>query len=155
MHYFIGVILPLRYDMPKLEEAIGEILKPWDENGPDGKYNPSGTWDWWQLGGRWTGVWADDYEPGKDPLNVDPHTGQAAWPSQWRKRPDLDVISVAEFIVGDKRMPYAIYMAPDVMISKETWNGDVWVKHPDYDERAMQLLTENRDMFIAAVDIHS
>jgi hypothetical protein len=78
MHYLIGVILPFKYDGEKLNDAIAEILKPWDENaelvettdddGDTYRHNPNGKWDWWQLGGRWTGVWSD-YDPAKDPLN--------------------------------------------------------------------------------------
>lgn len=60
MHYFIGVIIPFKYEGGKLEEAIGEILAPWDER--DGG-NPDGQWDWWTLGGRWNGVWSDDVIP--------------------------------------------------------------------------------------------
>lgn len=78
MHYLIGVILPFKYEGEKLNDAISEILKPWDENldvvqvtDDDGDTywkNPDGKWDWWQLGGRWTGVWSD-YDPAKDPAN--------------------------------------------------------------------------------------
>lgn len=65
MHYLIGVILPFQYDGDKLHEAISEILKPWDERDGD---NEDGRWDWWQLGGRWTGIWSD-YNPREDPAN--------------------------------------------------------------------------------------
>lgn len=30
--------------------------------------NPDGEWDWWQIGGRWSGVWTG-YEPTEDPAN--------------------------------------------------------------------------------------
>lgn len=33
-------------------------------------YNPRSKWDWWKLGGRWTGA-LDGYEPWKDPLNLE------------------------------------------------------------------------------------
>lgn len=32
--------------------------------------NPKGTWDFWQIGGRWTGV-LDDYDPEKDIDNIE------------------------------------------------------------------------------------
>lgn len=67
MHYLIGVILPFQYGDEKLAEAIEEILKPWDENDGD---NENGHWDWWQLGGRFTGVWSG-YDPTKDPANYE------------------------------------------------------------------------------------
>lgn len=65
MHSLIGVILPFKYDGDKLHEAIGTILSPWNENDESVK---DGQWDWWQLGGRWTGVWSD-YNPLTDPAN--------------------------------------------------------------------------------------
>jgi hypothetical protein len=65
VHYLVGVILPFPYGGDKLDEALAEILKPWNEQD-----NENGHWDWWQLGGRWTGVWSD-YEPEKDPDNFE------------------------------------------------------------------------------------
>ncbi len=139
MHFLIGVILPFHYEGKKLDEAIGEILKPWDERSEDEnitvemtedgetwRHNPNGQWDWWQLGGRWSTVWGSS-----------------------------NVISIADFIVNDCQIPYAVAMAPDIWLSRETWDGSTLVKHEDHDEKVMKLLTENRDMFIAAVDIHS
>jgi hypothetical protein len=37
-------------------------------------YNPKSKWDWWQIGGRWTGWLDPDYEPGMDPRNLGPCT---------------------------------------------------------------------------------
>lgn len=35
-------------------------------------YNPKSKWDWYQIGGRWTGWLSDnDYNPHEDPLNVE------------------------------------------------------------------------------------
>lgn len=70
MHSLIGVVLPFRYDGDKLDEALREILAPFSEDliTEDGEYNQNGKWDWWQLGGRWTGIWSD-YNPAADPAN--------------------------------------------------------------------------------------
>jgi len=38
------------------------------EDGETYWHNPNGKWDWWQLGGRWTGVWSE-YDPEQDPAN--------------------------------------------------------------------------------------
>lgn len=39
----------------------------------DGKFykvtNPNAKWDWWAIGGRWTGMLVPHYEPGTDPRN--------------------------------------------------------------------------------------
>jgi hypothetical protein len=32
-------------------------------------YNPDSKWDWWTLGGRWTGIFKPSYSPYKDPAN--------------------------------------------------------------------------------------
>lgn len=201
MHYLVGVILPLQYSGEKLHEAIGEILKPWDENndevsvdrtedGETWRHNPNGQWDFWSLGGRWSGVWSD-YEPKKDPANHEPcwlcagtglrndYLGQEAraqnpdytcngcsegprpgvalkWPTQWAPREDANVIPVADFIMRESaQIPYTLCMAPDVWLSRDTWTGTDFIKHEDHDERVMELLIKYRDMFIAAVDIHS
>lgn len=73
MHSLIGVILPFQYDEPKLTDAISYVLRPWDENAfndDEEEINPNGQWDWWRLGGRWTGIWSN-YEPRKDPANYE------------------------------------------------------------------------------------
>lgn len=33
-------------------------------------YNPRSKWDWWTIGGRWTGYLKPDYDPTKDPRNL-------------------------------------------------------------------------------------
>jgi len=32
-------------------------------------YNPNSKWDWWQIGGRWSGSLKEDYNPSEDPRN--------------------------------------------------------------------------------------
>jgi hypothetical protein len=34
-------------------------------------YNPDSKWDWYKIGGRWTGMFASDYDPCKDPQNIE------------------------------------------------------------------------------------
>lgn len=40
----------------------------------DGKFfrltNPNKKWDWWQVGGRWTGMLIPNYRPEEDPRNI-------------------------------------------------------------------------------------
>lgn len=33
--------------------------------------NPNKKWDWWQLGGRYSGLFAPSYDPDKDPANIE------------------------------------------------------------------------------------
>jgi hypothetical protein len=34
-------------------------------------YNPDSKWDWWVIGGRWTGAFTPDYDPSEDPRNIE------------------------------------------------------------------------------------
>jgi len=49
-----------------------------DESGCGGtgtyisQYSPSAKWDWWEIGGRWTGELDSKYDPRKDPRNIVP-----------------------------------------------------------------------------------
>lgn len=78
MHYGCLVALPGCYD-GDIEEAVSKVLAPFDENlelvpeEDDGEAywtNPRGFWDWWQIGGRWTG-YLSDYDPNLDPDNIE------------------------------------------------------------------------------------
>ena len=44
------------------------------EQNEEGRYgyteNPNCFWDWYQLGGRWTGMFDPEYDPEKDPRNI-------------------------------------------------------------------------------------
>lgn len=42
-----------------LEDAVQEAMGPSEESG-------GGFWDWYQIGGRWTGTF-DGYDPDTDP----------------------------------------------------------------------------------------
>lgn len=39
-------------------------------------------WDWYQIGGRWTGL-LDGYDPQKDPKNLE--AGKPKWPTSWEE----------------------------------------------------------------------
>lgn len=74
MHYYALVIVPAEGD---LDELVAEAMAPYDENEHleeyyDAKYgetyqrNPHSLWDWYQIGGRWTGR-LSGYDPDTDP----------------------------------------------------------------------------------------
>lgn len=79
MHYGCLVVLPGCYD-GEIEEAVEKMLAPYSENlevalvtDEDGETywtNPRSFWDWWQIGGRWTG-YLSDYDPNLDPNNIE------------------------------------------------------------------------------------
>ena len=49
---------------PKCEECKGKGVSK-------STYNPKSKWDWWVIGGRFTGGFTPEYEPGKDPQNIE------------------------------------------------------------------------------------
>jgi hypothetical protein len=55
------------------EQYWAELTKYEDEFDPEGNVlstsNPEGIWDWYQVGGRWTGF-LDGYDPEQDPKNI-------------------------------------------------------------------------------------
>jgi len=48
-----------------LVDESGEVIRCIDRT------NPNATWDWWQLGGRYSGRLAAGYDPEKDPANME------------------------------------------------------------------------------------
>lgn len=81
MHYFAAVVVPADTNRANAEDRVKPIMEPYyeeaeveqrtDEDGSTYWHNPQGKWDWWQVGGRWTGVWSD-YDPQTDPANIEP-----------------------------------------------------------------------------------
>lgn len=64
-HFATLVIVPA--DEAEPEKAAAALLAPYDENGC--AYSDGSRWDWWQVGGRWTGS-LDGYDPRTDPSNI-------------------------------------------------------------------------------------
>lgn len=61
------------------------------ESERDGKFfrrtNPNKKWDWWQVGGRWSGMFKPHYEPSNDPANK-----ETCWLCHGTgKRPDMQI----------------------------------------------------------------
>lgn len=48
-------------------DDVDELLKPFDENGE--WFAEGSRWDWWVIGGRWTGILDATYDPGEDERN--------------------------------------------------------------------------------------
>lgn len=71
----------------------------------DGRYykrtNPNARWDWWQVGGRYTGKLSPGYDPEKDPTNWE--TCRLCAGSPGRRLPAL--ITTPEEIGSDGKIP--------------------------------------------------
>jgi len=57
MHYHLEVILP---PVSNINDAVTEILRPFDENAEE---RSSAFWDWWVIGGRYSGSKAESRFP--------------------------------------------------------------------------------------------
>jgi hypothetical protein len=72
MHYFAAAVIPEGIAYDEAEPYVAKVMAPWNEKWTDDGRS-QGLWDWWVVGGRWTGVWAE-YDPTKDPRNLEPCT---------------------------------------------------------------------------------
>lgn len=108
MHYSNLVIVDKKSAQTDLKLSVESAMGPHEEDG--------GFWDWYQIGGRWTGI-LDGYDPSTDPRNQEKcnlcdgtgkrkdiqcvngcngceGTGIAEkWPTQWAEHPG-DVMPV-------------------------------------------------------------
>lgn len=50
-----------------IQEAVSWNMEPFDENGE--WFEDGSRWDWWVIGGRYTGKFRPDYDPASDPQN--------------------------------------------------------------------------------------
>lgn len=63
MHYHAEVWVP---SLNGLDQQLQFIMEPYREGDTDG-----GFWDWYQIGGRYTGTHDSNYDPAKDPANIE------------------------------------------------------------------------------------
>ncbi len=72
MHELVGVVVGPEFTRATVQDAVAEALAPFEERWDDDTEEHSGWWDYWAIGGRWTGVWRPNYEAQDDPRNIDP-----------------------------------------------------------------------------------
>lgn len=65
MHYYALVVIPAEGDV---DDLVGEALAPYREDLDETEDLTFGLWDWWQVGGRYSGR-LSGYEPREDPAN--------------------------------------------------------------------------------------
>ena len=143
-------------------------------------YNPDSKWDWWQIGGRWTGA-LTDYDPEADPRNVETcsscggkgsltnpqdgsvgachrcdGTGQTIkWPTDWADY-DGDMLPVPDLHLTT--CPHAL-LTPDGAWHQEGEMGFFGVSSCDVDyaeweEVVDALLEKHHDCVAVVVDCH-
>ncbi len=175
MHFLAAVLIPA--DAAVTEDAVRAAMAPYDENESD-----DGWWDWWSIGGRWTGVWADGYDAYEDPANKKPcllcdSTGMRNDPIGKRHRQDHPDYTcngcngtgqalkhASEFVpvaldrrpvadIGELREPYTV-VTPNGAWHRETWNGDKFVKDEHWTQTYRQALNAFPAMHAVVVDYH-
>lgn len=62
-HYSVLVVTNTK----PAERDLAAILAPWNEENP----TKEAKWDWWMIGGRWSGKLDPTYDPEKDPRNIE------------------------------------------------------------------------------------
>ena len=150
-------------------------MRPFVEATEDGEYNDSGFWDWYQIGGHWTGfLSAGDYDPTKDRRNMERcwlcgGSGRREWQgeladfcnacdstgiaikhaSQWVTYPG-DVVKRSH--VTDETRPYTLVTGGRAF-HKSTWNGE------DFDDTSGELdaafASLSPEATLVVVDYHS
>lgn len=163
MHYFALVQIPTGTTYEQAHAIVEELLAPHQErfveNGKTDKYGEAdgellGFWDWWVIGGRWTGV-LDGYDPSADPVNQeqcvlcrgsglrDDEVGRqhrATHPDytcngcqgsgvsvKFRLAPhEGDLRSKADVIRAEAQSPYTL-VTPERVTHKKDWTGSTFV----------------------------
>lgn len=177
MHYVALVLIDPEADP---EAEITRMFAPYDENSVEG-----GKWDWWQIGGRWTGVLDREYDPAKDPQNAEScflcegtgtrkdiqvangcngcqGTGnRRKWPTQWA-RFGGDVKPVKQIDV--EWTPFTLVTPDGTWHEQESWvwdpvaeSGEIVKNFTDEEWRRFvaKTLAEYRDKVAVVVDYHS
>lgn len=67
MHYHVEIHIP---NNTEIEKQIAEILQPYEDHYDDESNPRPNLWDWYVIGGRWTGA-HDGHDPRTDPRNYE------------------------------------------------------------------------------------
>jgi hypothetical protein len=144
-HYYCLAVLPPGTE--NIVEAIDELMAPHVEGYDEAADELSGWWDWYQIGGRWTGV-LDGYDPSADPRNSEvcylchgtgtrtdmvvangcngcAGTGiKEKWPTDWAKHPgDIARLGDVRAKIAEDARPYRV-IGPEIMAVVETYNPE-------------------------------
>lgn len=164
MHYHAEIHLN---DLKDVDRQVDKILAP---------YSKSLEWDWYQIGGRWTGA-HDKYDPESDPDNMeicDLCNGagkrsdmdcswcggcngcqgkgkRVVWPTQF-KRHAGDIVPVSS--IADDLDCHTL-IANGKVLQIEQWNGESFIK-TDFDGKVKSTLVKLGidSGYLVTVDYH-
>lgn len=155
MHYLTVAIMPDGVtSYTKAKEIVAGILEPHrerDGEGPDDDF--VGVWDWYQVGGRWTGKYSE-YDPEDDPRNADEVRGYKAertgrkikWPTDWREF-EGDLVPVS-YILNMREFPVYVFTPDGRCIGH-------WKEESAEAHAVEVVLMDMKDKLALVVDIHS
>lgn len=66
MHFHAELWVPETLNIDDFESFINEAMAPYNED-----FHENGWWDWWQIGGRFSGLHEPEYNPEEDPRNIE------------------------------------------------------------------------------------
>lgn len=174
------------------QAIIDGIMAPYNENAEIERYttednetywrNPKGKWDFFMIGGRWTGLF-DGYDPETDPANIETcwlcgGTGKRLdmevydgcngcqgagkrikWPTEWGFHPG-DIVSakwLKENFDEERMRPFFFVGLDGVWHEKETWDGEHFRANEGFDLNFQSsfLWSLPDDCYLAIVDIHN
>lgn len=178
MSHACALVVTTHDDEP--HAAVEKAMAPHQER--DDGDRLVGTWDWWQIGGRYTGMFTD-YDPTQDRANMEqcdlcggtgdraewrgePPEGQhpdgcngcqgkgvrVKWPTQWIDY-EGDVTTARAALESDFGC-FALVMDGE-FTERRAWNGEEFVEHSDFDGFVREKLTEAGDARVIVVDYHS
>ncbi len=161
MHALVAVILPKGIKHREARTVIARTMEPFSQEGGQGM------WDWYQVGGRFTGIFSG-YNPNTDPANSETcdlcrGTGKRTdmevqngcngcagkgirivWPTDWQPH-DGDIIKVRAM---KKRTAFAV-ITPDGEWIERHGDDATWERELD------KILDQHQDNLVAAVDYHT
>lgn len=176
MHEFVVVLVK---QTENLEDEVHDALRPYQEQLDDSD-NFTGWWDWFQIGGRWTGVFSD-YDPNTDPKNIvtcqlcfgtGTRPDWEAFGEAWREANNgcngcqgkgthvswptqwghhpTDIVPVSQ-LAQSEHVPVRL-VTPDGVLSRDGFDAEV---DPTWRDTYAATLTQFADMFGVVVDCHS
>ena len=156
------------------EERLAEILAKYEENLEESK---EFEWDWWQIGGRYGGKLKIHFDPTETPENyylyhtrnhkhfisrlLDdlkekiPHFEELdylTYMGLWEDTLYVDGAYYKDIIDFDITNCYLVIDDEENLYIRETWNGDNWIKHENFEEEVEEIDLNGK--FITSIDFH-
>lgn len=176
MHYHAEVWIPQDGDIKEVEKQVSVAMSPYNEERVEEKDSVRTFWDWYQIGGRWTGS-KDKYNPehdsnniitcrfchgtgkrtdmeGQNGCNVCHGTGkELKWPTEWAIHHG-DIIHVSD--CPEELNCHTLLLAETEPIMIDKWNGLDIVK-TDFDGNVKKELAYRgvSEGYLVTVDYHS